>query len=103
MTPPPAAGRSVLLIVGGGIAAYKALELVRLLKKAGIGVTPILTAGGAQFVTPMSLGVLAGVLTPFFDTPLQRAAAAHPNLGEYVARMMQRYYPAHVWPGRGAR
>jgi len=57
------ARRSVLLIVGGGIAAYKALELVRLLRKAGIGVTPILTEGGAQFVTPMSLSVLAGVRT----------------------------------------
>ena len=52
--------RSVLLIVGGGIAAFKALELVRLLRKADIAVTPILTAGGAQFVTPLSLSVLAG-------------------------------------------
>src|ERR687893_1947268 len=49
----------VLLIVGGGIAAYKALELVRLLKKAGHRVTPVLTKGGEHFVTPMSLGTLA--------------------------------------------
>src|SRR6188472_1851638 len=49
----------VLLIVGGGIAAYKALELVRLLKKAGHGVTPVLTRGGEHFVTPMALGALA--------------------------------------------
>jgi len=49
----------VLLIVGGGIAAYKALELVRLLKKAGHQVTPVLTKGGEHFVTPMSLGTLA--------------------------------------------
>ena len=55
--------RSVLLIVGGGIAAYKALELVRLLRKADIGVTPILTRGGSQFVTPLSLSVLAGQQT----------------------------------------
>jgi phosphopantothenoylcysteine decarboxylase/phosphopantothenate--cysteine ligase len=55
--------RSVLLIVGGGIAAYKALELVRLLRKASVNVTPILTDGGAQFVTPMSLSVLAGTRT----------------------------------------
>jgi epoxyqueuosine reductase len=55
--------RSVLLIVGGGIAAYKALELVRLLRKAGLGVRPILTEGGAQFVTPLSLSVLAGTKT----------------------------------------
>ncbi len=49
----------MLLIVGGGIAAYKALELVRLLRKAGIGVRPILTAAGARFVTPLSLSALA--------------------------------------------
>jgi phosphopantothenoylcysteine decarboxylase/phosphopantothenate--cysteine ligase len=49
----------VLLIVGGGIAAYKSLELVRLLKKAGHGVAPILTKGGEHFVTAMSLGTLA--------------------------------------------
>jgi phosphopantothenoylcysteine decarboxylase/phosphopantothenate--cysteine ligase len=50
----------VLLIVGGGIAAYKALELTRLLRKAGVEVAPILTAAGAHFVTPMSLAALAG-------------------------------------------
>ena len=51
----------VLLIVGGGIAAYKSLELVRLLKKAGHEVTPVLTKGGEHFVTAMSLGTLAMV------------------------------------------
>ncbi len=51
--------RRVLLIVGGGIAAYKALELTRLLRKAGVAVRPILTAAGAQFVTPLSLSALA--------------------------------------------
>jgi phosphopantothenoylcysteine decarboxylase/phosphopantothenate--cysteine ligase len=49
----------VLLIVGGGIAAYKSLELVRLLKKGGHSVTPVLTNGGEHFVTAMSLGTLA--------------------------------------------
>jgi len=49
----------VLLIVGGGIAAYKSLELVRLLKKASHEVTPVLTKGGEHFVTAMSLGTLA--------------------------------------------
>ena len=52
--------RRVLLIVGGGIAAFKALELVRLLRKADVAVTPILTEAGAKFVTPLSLSVLAG-------------------------------------------
>ena len=51
--------KRILLIVGGGIAAYKALELTRLLRKAGLGVRPILTAAGAEFVTPLSLSALA--------------------------------------------
>ena len=51
--------KRVLLIVGGGVAAYKALELVRLLRKAGVAVRPILTASGAKFVTPLSLSALA--------------------------------------------
>lgn len=51
--------KHILLIVGGGIAAYKALELVRLLKKSGHRVTPVLTRGGEHFVTAMSLGTLA--------------------------------------------
>jgi phosphopantothenoylcysteine synthetase/decarboxylase len=49
----------VLLLIGGGIAAYKSLDLVRLLKKAGHEVTPVLTSGGEHFVTAMSLGTLA--------------------------------------------
>ena len=52
--------RKILLIVGGGIAAYKALELVRLLKKAGCEVQAILTQSGAEFVTPLSLAALTG-------------------------------------------
>ncbi|RST30543.1 bifunctional phosphopantothenoylcysteine decarboxylase/phosphopantothenate synthase [Sphingomonas ginkgonis] len=49
----------ILLIVGGGIAAYKASELIRLARRAGNSVTPVLTAGGAHFVTPMTLAALA--------------------------------------------
>ncbi len=52
-------GKRVLLVVSGGIAAYKALELVRLLKREGVAVGPVLTRGGAQFVTPLSLQALA--------------------------------------------
>ncbi len=52
-------GKTILLIVGGGIAAYKSLELVRELRRAGARVTPVLTEGGARFVTPLSLGALA--------------------------------------------
>ena len=51
-------GRRVLLIVGGGVAAYKALELVRLLRGAGVEVRAILTRSGEQFVTPLSVAAL---------------------------------------------
>ncbi len=55
----PSAPKRVLLIVGGGIAAYKALELVRLFRRAGVGVRAVLTRAGAEFVTPLSLGALS--------------------------------------------
>ncbi len=60
MTSAPLSGRKILLIVGGGIAAYKALELVRLLRKGGAEVMAVLTAAGGEFVTPMSLAALTG-------------------------------------------
>jgi phosphopantothenoylcysteine decarboxylase / phosphopantothenate---cysteine ligase len=53
-------GKRILLIVGGGIAAYKSLELIRLLAKEGIATRVILTKSGAEFVTPLSLGSLSG-------------------------------------------
>jgi phosphopantothenoylcysteine decarboxylase/phosphopantothenate--cysteine ligase len=53
-------GKRILLIVGGGIAAYKSLELIRLLAKDGIASRVILTTAGAEFVTPLSLGSLSG-------------------------------------------
>ncbi|HWU03392.1 MAG TPA: bifunctional phosphopantothenoylcysteine decarboxylase/phosphopantothenate--cysteine ligase CoaBC [Novosphingobium sp.] len=52
-------GKRVLLIVGGGIAAYKSCELIRLIRRAGGSVTCVLTAGGAQFVTAMTLAALS--------------------------------------------
>ena len=52
-------GKRVLLIVSGGIAAYKSLELVRRLRERGAAVRPVLTAGGGQFVTPLSLAALS--------------------------------------------
>ena len=51
-------GKRVLLIISGGIAAYKSLELIRLLRKNGLAVRCILTRGGAQFVTPLSVSAL---------------------------------------------
>ena len=52
-------GPRILLIVGGGIAAYKSCELVRLIRKAGGEVVCVLTHGGSQFVTPMTLAALS--------------------------------------------
>ena len=54
----PVDGKRILLIVGGGIAAYKALELVRLLRGRGAAVRAVLTRAGAEFVTPLSLSAL---------------------------------------------
>jgi phosphopantothenoylcysteine decarboxylase/phosphopantothenate--cysteine ligase len=54
------AQRRILLIVSGGIAAYKALDLIRLLSKSGYSVTAVLTEAGARFVTPLSLQALTG-------------------------------------------
>jgi phosphopantothenoylcysteine decarboxylase/phosphopantothenate--cysteine ligase len=54
------AAKRVLLIVGGGIAAYKTLELIRELGRRGIGVRAILTRAGKEFVTPLSLAALTG-------------------------------------------
>ena len=52
-------GKRILLIIGGGIAAYKASELVRLIRREGGSVTCVLTKSGAQFVTPMTLAALS--------------------------------------------
>ena len=59
----------ILLVVGGGIAAYKACELVRLIRKGGGEVTCVITKGGQQFVTPMALAALSEnqVYTNLFD------------------------------------
>jgi len=51
--------KRILLIIGGGIAAYKACELIRLLRKRGHAVRCVLTAGGAHFITPMTLAALS--------------------------------------------
>ena len=53
------ANKHILLIVGGGIAAFKSLDLVRRLRERGAQVTPVLTKAGAEFVTPLSLSALS--------------------------------------------
>nr|WP_245258659.1 bifunctional phosphopantothenoylcysteine decarboxylase/phosphopantothenate--cysteine ligase CoaBC [Methylopila sp. M107] len=59
-SPRPVTARRILLVIGGGIAAYKSLDLIRRLKERGFSVRAILTAGGAEFVTPLSVATLTG-------------------------------------------
>jgi len=65
----PAGTKRVLLIIGGGIAAYKSLDLIRRLKERGIAVRCILTKAAEQFVTPLSASALVGdrIFTGLFD------------------------------------
>ncbi|MBA4211008.1 MAG: bifunctional phosphopantothenoylcysteine decarboxylase/phosphopantothenate synthase, partial [Parvibaculum sp.] len=62
-------GRRILLVIGGGIAAYKCLELIRRLKERGASVRAILTSAGEHFVTPLSVSSLTGdkVYTDLFS------------------------------------
>jgi len=62
-------GKSILLIIGGGIAAYKCLDLIRRLRERGASVTPVLTRAGAEFVTPLSVSALceSKVFQDLFD------------------------------------
>lgn len=62
-------GKRILLIIGGGIAAFKSLDLIRRLRERGASVTPVLTQAGAEFVTPLSVSALAGtkVYRDLFD------------------------------------
>ena len=63
------ADKRILLIIGGGIAAYKALDLIRRLREQGAAVTPVLTRAGEEFVTPLSVSALAAqkVYRDLFD------------------------------------
>ena len=50
--------KKILLIIGGGIAAYKCLDLIRRLRERGVAIKAILTKGGEQFVTPLAVSSL---------------------------------------------
>lgn len=54
------ADKRILLVIGGGIAAFKSLDLIRRLRERGASVTPVLTKAGEQFVTPLSVSALSG-------------------------------------------
>ena len=53
-------GKRILLIIGGGISAYKSLDLIRKLRERGAAVTPVLTGAATEFVTPLSVAALSG-------------------------------------------
>jgi phosphopantothenoylcysteine decarboxylase/phosphopantothenate--cysteine ligase len=55
------AGNNILLIISGGIAAYKSLDLIRRMRERGVSVTPVMTQAACEFVTPLSVSALAGV------------------------------------------
>src|SRR5256714_13715935 len=78
-------GRRVLLCVGGGIAAYKACELARLLVKAGAQVRVALTPAAQRFVTPLTFQALTGtsVATDLFSAE-QELAAGHIALADWA-------------------
>src|SRR5581483_7308157 len=67
--PSEAAASQILLIIGGGIAAYKSLDLIRRLRERAIAVRVVMTRAAQEFVTPMSVGALAGerAFTALFD------------------------------------
>jgi phosphopantothenoylcysteine decarboxylase / phosphopantothenate---cysteine ligase len=74
-------GRRILLVIGGGIAAYKSLDLIRRLRDSGAGVRCVMTAGAQEFVTPLAAAALAGekTYTDLFDRE-DEAAIGHIRL-----------------------
>jgi phosphopantothenoylcysteine decarboxylase / phosphopantothenate---cysteine ligase len=79
-------GRRILLIVGGGIAAYKSLDLIRRLRERGFAVRAILTKAAQEFVTPLSVGALASehAFTDLFD-PASEFDVGHIRLARECA------------------
>jgi glutathione S-transferase len=62
-----------------------------------LGDKPYMMADRPTGVDAICFSMLAGLVTPFFDSPLARRAEAHPSLGAYVDRMMARFYPRFAW------
>ena len=83
------AGQKLLLCVGGGIAAYKALELVRRLRDAGATVQVAMTEGAQQFVTPLSFQALSGlpVRTSLWDSAAEQSMG-HIELARWADRII---------------
>ncbi len=90
-------GKRILLGVTGGIAAYKAAELVRLLKKGGAEVQVVMTRAAKEFITPMTLQALSGreVRQELFD-PVHEAAMGHIELARWADLILVAPASAHL-------
>ena len=92
------AGKRILLVISGGIAAYKSLDLIRRLRERGAEVRPVMTAGAQQFVTPLAVGALSALLlyrlvAQGMDRDLVIACATIASLGCALATVMIRPRP----------
>jgi phosphopantothenoylcysteine decarboxylase/phosphopantothenate--cysteine ligase len=77
--------KKIVLGVTGSIAAYKSAELIRLLRQEGATVRVILTTGGAQFITPLTLQTLSGnIVRQDMFNPAEEAAIEHIELAKWV-------------------
>lgn len=88
---------------GHGVGRHNGLEMLELAERsldafaAVLGEKPYLLGAEPCGADATALGVLAGVLTPFFDSPLRRLAESYPAITAYVDRMMARFYPEFEW------
>ncbi|MBC6437219.1 MAG: bifunctional phosphopantothenoylcysteine decarboxylase/phosphopantothenate--cysteine ligase CoaBC [Rhodobacteraceae bacterium] len=90
-------GRRVLLIIGGGIAAYKSLDLIRQLRKQGASVVPVLTRAAEEFITPLSVSALAAekVYRDLFDLT-DEAGMGHIELSRVADLLIVAPATAHM-------
>lgn len=90
-----------------GVARHSAEEVVELGARSltalsvVLGDKPYLFGEKPAGVDATAFAMLAGILTPYFDSPLRRRAETFPNLVAYTARMMRRFYPEHPWEAAG--
>lgn len=86
-----------------GMTRHSADEIVALGDRSLLALSallddkPYLMGAHASGVDATGFGMLAGILTPFFDSALRRKAESYPNLVAYTMRLMQQYYPGHGW------
>ena len=93
------AGKHILLIISGGIAAYKAITLIRLIQKAGGTVQVILTEGAKHFVSPLTISTLCGrpALSDLFDLT-REAEIGHIELSRWSSSPRLQPISWRAWP-----